>query len=565
MSHTSDDLLAGLDDAQREAAKTLRGPVCILAGAGTGKTRTITHRIAFGISTGAYSPERVLALTFTSRAAGEMQTRLRGLGAGAVTAATFHAAALRQLRHFWPQAIGGETPNILNGKSQLIAEVARANGVHADSATLRDIASDIEWRKVSNLTLDAYASLSQPRPGPVSVTRDQLLTIHREYERVKDERRSIDFEDVLLLTAGMLANEESVLQQVQERYRFFVVDEYQDVSPLQHDLLNLWLGDRRDLCVVGDASQTIYSFTGATSRYLLEFPSTYPDATVVRLETSYRSTAPIVTVANGIMRDRPGAISLTSPVMVGPKPSVESYPDDVTEARAIASKVANEIASGTPAQEIAVLYRINSQSAALESALADAGVNYTIAADVRFFDRPEVKQAIMSLRGASVSATTDPLFKSVSDVMRSMGWTIEPPATAGAARAKWEALNAIVLLADQAPPETTLRDFSTELMRRQESKHEPTLEAVTLSTIHSAKGLEWKTVYIVGLSEGLLPISLATTPEGINEERRVLYVGVTRAAQKLSLSWASGSGSHASTRSASRFLAEAGIGTRRGG
>ncbi len=564
MSHTSDDLLAGLDDAQREAARTLRGPVCILAGAGTGKTRTITHRIAFGISTGAYSPERVLALTFTSRAAGEMQTRLRGLGAGAVTAATFHAAALRQLRHFWPQAIGGETPNILNGKSQLIAEVARANGVRADSATLRDIASDIEWRKVSNLTLDAYASLSQSRPGPASVTRDQLLTIHREYERVKDERRSIDFEDVLLLTAGMLANEESVLQQVQERYRFFVVDEYQDVSPLQHDLLSLWLGDRRDVCVVGDASQTIYSFTGATSRYLLEFPSKYPDATVVRLETSYRSTAPIVTVANGIMRDRPGAISLTSLVMAGPTPTVESYPDDVTEARAIASKVANEIASGTPAQEIAVLYRINSQSAAIESALADAGVNYTVAADVRFFDRPEVKQAIMSLRGASVSATTEPLFKSVSDVMRSMGWTLEPPATAGAARAKWEALNAIVLLADQAPPETTLRDFSTELLRRQESKHEPTLEAVTLSTIHSAKGLEWKTVFIAGLSEGLLPISLATTPEGINEERRVLYVGVTRAAQKLSLSWASGSGSHASTRSASRFLAEAGIGTRRG-
>ena len=560
----ADDILAGLDDAQLEAARTLRGPVCILAGAGTGKTRTITQRIAFGISTGAYSPERVLALTFTVRAAGEMKTRLRQLNVGNVTSSTFHAAALRQLQHFWPTVVGGETPRVMGGKAQLLSEVSRAVGLRADKGVLRDIASDIEWRKVSNLTLEKYAEIVSTRPKIGAVTIEQLLAVHEEYERVKDERRSIDFEDVLLLTAGMLATEESALMEVRERYRFFVVDEYQDVSPLQHDLLSLWLGDRRDICVVGDASQTIYTFTGASSRYLLEFPSTYPDAKVVRLETSYRSTAPIVTVANHVMRDRPGAISLTTEKVSGDAPVIDTYADDVAEAKAVARKIVSEISRGMPAKEIAVLYRMNSQGAVLEAALAEAGVNYQVSGGTRFFDMPEVKQAIMSLRGASVSATTDPLFKSVSDVMRSLGWTLEPPSETGSIRAKWEAFNAIVLLADQAPPGTSLRDFSTELMSRQESRHEPTLEAVTLSTIHSAKGLEWASVYVVGLAEGLLPIWYATGEDAMNEERRVLYVAVTRAAQRLTLSWAPGSGSHAATRLESRFLAETGIGNRDG-
>ena len=558
----AEEILAGLDDAQREAARTLRGPVCILAGAGTGKTRTITQRIAFGISTGAYSPERVMALTFTNRAAGEMKTRLRQLNVGNVASTTFHAAALRQLRHFWPQVVGGEPPSLMKGKSQLLSEVTRKVGVRADKGVLRDIAADIEWRKVSNLTMEKYADIAATRPRIGGVTIEQLLSVHEEFERVKDERQQIDFEDVLLLTAGLLSTEDAPLMEVRERYRFFVVDEYQDVSPLQHDLLSLWLGERRDICVVGDASQTIYSFTGASSRYLLEFPATFPDARVVRLETSYRSTAPIVTVANHIMRDRPGAIALSTAKVAGDAPVINSYADDVAEARDVASKIAAEISRGTAAKDIAVLYRTNSQSAVLETALAEVGVNYQVSGETRFFDMPEVKQAIMSLRGASVSATTDPLFKSVSDVMRSLGWTLEPPTETGSIRSRWEAFNALVLLADQAPEGTTLREFSGELLARQEARHEPTMEAVTLSTIHSAKGLEWASVYIIGLAEGSLPIWHATTEEALNEERRVLYVGITRAEKRLTLSWAAGSGSHAATRSKSRFLAETGIGSR---
>jgi DNA helicase-2/ATP-dependent DNA helicase PcrA len=450
----------------------------------------------------------------------------------------------------------------MKGKSQLLSEVSRKVGLRADKGVLRDIAADIEWRKVSNLTMEKYADVVVARPQIGGVTVEQLLSVHEEFERVKDERQQIDFEDVLLLTAGLLATEDAALMEVRERYRFFVVDEYQDVSPLQHDLLSLWLGERRDICVVGDASQTIYSFTGASSRYLLEFPTTFPDARVVRLETSYRSTAPIVTVANHIMRDRPGAIALSTERVAGDAPVINAYVNDVAEARDVASKIAAEISRGTAAKDIAVLYRTNAQSAVLETALAEVGVNYQVSGETRFFDMPEVKQAIMSLRGASVSATTDPLFKSVSDVMRSLGWTLEPPTETGSIRSRWEALNALVLLADQAPHGTTLRDFSGELLARQEARHEPTMEAVTLSTIHSAKGLEWSSVYIIGLAEGSLPIWHATSEEAISEERRVLYVGITRAEKRLTLSWASGSGSHVATRVKSRFLAETGIGSR---
>ncbi len=559
---TSESLLGDLDEGQREAATTLRGPVCILAGAGTGKTRTITRRIAYGISTGAYSPDRVLALTFTARAAGEMKTRLRHLNAGGVEAATFHAAALRQLTHFWPTVVGGDAPRVMGGKAQLLTEAAKNMSIRVDSPTLRDVAGDIEWRKVSNLSLEAYAELTA-RPTVGSLTRAQVMSLHAEYERLKDDRRVIDFEDVLLLTTGLLANEESALMHVRERYRFFVVDEYQDVSPLQHDLLSLWLGDRRDLCVVGDASQTIYSFTGATSRYLLDFSHVFPEATLVRLETNYRSTAPIVRIANDVMRDRPGALTLTAHTVAGPKPEFDAYPDDGAEARGVAAKIAQEISAGTPAKDIAVLYRVNSQSAALEQALSDAGVSYQVAGGVRFFDMPEVKQAIMALRGAAVSVTGDPLFKSVSDVVRSLGWTQDPPQATGAVRARWEAFNALVVLADTAAPGTTLRDFTAELQQRQESRHEPTLDAVTLSSIHGAKGLEWKSVYLVGLSEGLLPVSFAATPDQVNEERRVFYVAVTRASSHLTMSWASSFGSHGSARTRSRFLAELDTGSRR--
>ena len=562
---TPEELLAALDPEQRQAAEELRGPVRVLAGAGTGKTRAITHRIAYGVATGTYSPDRVLALTFTARAAGEMRTRLRHLGAGPVQSVTFHSAALKQLGYFWPQVVGGQTPRILEKKSRALAEAANVAGSKVDTATIRDLATEVEWRKVSNLTLAAYEVRAHGRSMPGGLSVSQVMAIQQAYENLKDERAQIDFEDVLLLTAGMIESEPSVAMEVRERYRFFVVDEYQDVSPLQHHLLNLWLGDRQDLCVVGDASQTIYSFTGATSDYLLEFPSAFPDATLVRLETNYRSTGPIVAAANALMRDRAGALQLTAQSPEGPIPDVNTYPNDAAEARGVAARIATEIAAGTKPEDIAVLYRINVQGAALEQALSDEGINYLVHGATRFFDLPEVKQAILALRGASVSISGEPLFKSVSDVLRSLGWTQTAPQTLGAVRAKWEALNALMVLADEARAGMSFRAFTDELMARQEARHEPTMHAVTLASVHSAKGLEWESVHIIGMSEGLMPISYATGIESISEERRLVYVAVTRARKSLSLSWSEQGSQRAGSRSISRFVAELGMRIQAGG
>jgi DNA helicase-2/ATP-dependent DNA helicase PcrA len=545
-----DELLAGLDEQQRQAAEALLGPVVLLAGAGTGKTRAITHRIAYGVATGVYSPSRVMALTFTARAAGELRTRLRLLGAGGVSARTFHASALSQLGFFWPQVVGGSAPKLLESKGRMIGHAAESLRLKLDTATLRDTAAEIEWRKVSRLSIDEYAAVK--RPLPPTLTVEKVVDLQRAYESVKDDRKQIDFEDVLLVTAGMIESEPRVAQQVREQYRFFVVDEYQDVSPLQQELLSLWLGERNDVCVVGDASQTIYTFAGATPDYLLGFPGAHEDATVIRLEQNYRSTPAIVDAANRIMHGRAGALDLRAApgAATGPSPSVSALPNDRAEARAIADAIRSQIDGGAQPASIAILYRINVQSAVLESALGDAGVPFVIRGATRFFDQREVKEAIMLLKGASVNTAPEPLFQTVSDVLRSLGWTQEPPAVRGAVRDRWESLNALMGLVDEAPEGTSLKEFVAELSERQAGQHEPPMSAVTLATLHSAKGLEWDCVYIAGVSEGLLPIGYARTELAVEEERRLFYVGVTRARRQLRLSWAG------PNREPSRFLAD---------
>ena len=545
-----EELLAGLDEAQRQAAEALLGPVVLLAGAGTGKTRAITHRIAYGVATGVYSPSRVMALTFTNRAAGELRSRLRALGASGVSARTFHASALAQLGFFWPQVVGGTMPRLLESKGRMLGHAADALKLRLDTATLRDAASEIEWRKVSRLTIEQYATAGRPVPGSLSI--ESMVELQRTYESVKDERRQMDFEDVLLATAGMIESEPRVAQQVREQYRFFVVDEYQDVSPLQQELLNLWVGERTDVCVVGDASQTIYTFAGATPDFLLGFAGRHEDATVVRLEQNYRSTPAIIDAANRIMRGRPGALDLHAVpgTPAGVAPSTSEHVNDSQEARAIAQQIRAEIDAGTPPESIAVLFRINVQSAAIEAALGDAGVPFLLRGGTRFFEQKEIKEAIMMLKGASISIVNEPLFKSVSDVLRSRGWTQEPPEGRGAIRDRWESLNALMRLAEEAPTGTNLAQFVAELLERQAGQHEPTRSAVTLATLHSAKGLEWGSVYIVGASEGLLPISYARTETAIEEERRLFYVGITRARARLQFSWAG------PNRQPSRFVKE---------
>lgn len=556
----SGSALSGLDEHQLEAVRALRGPVAVLAGAGTGKTRVITHRIAHGVDTGAYSPGRVMAVTFTAKAAGEMRGRLRALGVEGVAARTFHAAALAQLNYFWPTLAGDTAPGIVDNKVRLLAHAADAIGISPDTATLRDVASEIEWRKVSMLGIDAYAAARPRGIGRLNVER--VVDLQRSYEKLKDERRQLDFEDVLLACAGMLEAEAHVARAVREQYRHFTVDEFQDVSPLQHRLLEVWLGDRKDLCVVGDASQTIYTFAGADARHLLEFGSRHEDAKVIRLETNYRSDAAILGVANELMRDRPGALHLIagrpSPAEADP-PTVQAYPDDEAEARGIAARVAAQIARGIDPRRIAVLYRAHAQSAEVVRALSDAGIATTVLGGRRFFDMPEVRQGIMALRGASVAPLQTGFVDTVRDVLRSLGLTDEPPSAGGALRDAWELRAALLRLAEEAPEGTTLRQFTDELAARAKTHDEPALRTVTLATIHAAKGLEWDHVHLAGLAEGLLPISYATTFEQVDEERRLAYVAITRAARTLSVSWARG----VRERQPSRFLREIGSGTLR--
>jgi DNA helicase II / ATP-dependent DNA helicase PcrA len=572
MTAASDDaLLAALDDDQRVVAEALLGPVCVLAGAGTGKTRAITHRIAYGVASGAYDPARVMALTFTARAAAELRVRLRALGTEGVQARTFHAAALAQLNHFWPLVVGGSAPRVLEYKGRVLGEAAERLKLRVDVPTLRDAAAEIEWRKVSALGIEEYEQRLAVRGAPGALSPEQMLALVAAYEQLKDERRMLDFEDVLLATAGMIESEPSVAMHVRESYRHFVVDEYQDVSPAQQQLLELWLGGRRDLCVVGDASQTIYSFAGATPQYLLDFERRFTDTTVVRLERNYRSTSAIIGVANRLMRGRAGALQLQAVAEVEGRadaaaasfvePTVVAYADELAEARGVATRIRERVDAGVPPETIAVLMRVNSQTAILERALEEVGVGSRVRGAARFFDRPEVREAVHALRAAALTIAGEPLFKSVSDVLRSMGWTVQAPDGPGAVRARWESLNAIARLVDDAPQGTTFREFADELRARAEAQHEPTVSAVTLATLHSAKGLEWDEVYIVGLTEGMLPIAYAKGFDAIDEERRLLYVGITRARRRLSLSWARASGAHRGEREPSRFLQEFGTRT----
>ncbi|MFJ8160986.1 ATP-dependent DNA helicase UvrD2 [Streptomyces sp. NPDC096136] len=566
----ADAVLLGLDPEQREVATTLRGPVCVLAGAGTGKTRAITHRIAYGVRSGQLMPASVLAVTFTNRAAGEMRGRLRALGAGGVQARTFHSAALRQLQYFWPKAVGGDLPRLLERKIQFVAEAGARCRVRLDRGELRDVTGEIEWAKVTQTVPADYpaAALKAGREAPRDTA--EIAQIYSTYEQLKRDRGMIDFEDVLLLTVGILQDRHDIAEQIRAQYQHFVVDEYQDVSPLQQRLLELWLGERDSLCVVGDASQTIYSFTGATPDHLLDFRTRYPRATVVKLVRDYRSTPQVVHLANGLLAQARGRaaehrLELLSQREPGPDPVYAEYPDEPAEAEGVARRVRDLIAAGVPAGEIAVLYRINAQSEVYEQALADAGVPYQLRGAERFFERAEVQKAVLALRGAARSAGNDPLLDDVVElgsqvraVLSSTGWTAEPPTGSGAARDQWESLAALVRLAEdfaRSRPGAGLAELTVELDERRAAQHAPTVQGVTLASLHAAKGLEWDAVFLVGLTDGMVPITYAKTDEQVEEERRLLYVGVTRARLHLTLSWAlsRAPGGRASRRP-SRFL-----------
>lgn len=547
-------LLADLDPEQREVARAVRGPVCVLAGAGTGKTRAITYRIGYAVRAGVVAAERVFAVTFTVRAAGELRARLHrlagaGLGTEAVTVSTFHAAALRQLGYLWPHVVGGRPPRLLGSKMALAAEAARTLRLRATRAALADVVAEIEWAKVTQVRPAGYPHAAAAAGRILPLPAADLAALYDTYERLRRERHLVDFESALELTAAILADSRWAAGQVRDRYRHFVVDEYQDVNPLQKMLLDQWLGGRDDLCVVGDPLQTVYSFAGATHRYLTSFRSEFPHAAVVRLCRDYRSTPQVVTLAHRFAG--PDA-SLVAARPAGPQPVLTEYVDEEAEAAGVAAAVRELIDGGHPAREIAVLVRSNGQAERFEHALHAVGVPYQVRGADRFYDRPEVRQAIMLLRGALRAVSdeqTRPLPEQVAGVLSGLGFagsvpaqgTARPAAARGAAHQRWESLTAIASLAEDmyaVVPAVTLAGFVAELGRREALGQVPAADAVTLSSIHAAKGLEWDAVVVPGLVEGNVPVAYAHTPDAVAEERRLLYVAVTRARSRVLLSWA---------------------------
>jgi DNA helicase-2/ATP-dependent DNA helicase PcrA len=581
-------VLAGLDDEQRSAVIAPAGPVCILAGAGTGKTRAITHRIAYRTVTEEIEPRHVLAVTFTARAAAEMRARLSTLGATGVSARTFHAAALRQVRYFAPRILHGRAmPELVESKARLVTLAAAKAGVRADRAAARDLAGEIEWAKSSLVEPGEYAvaaakAMREPPYDPVKVA-----AVFSAYEQVKRSSGVVDFEDLLRAAVWAIEEHPDVADQVHSQYRHFVVDEYQDVNPLQQRLLEAWLGRRSDLTVVGDASQTIYSFTGASSSYLVDFPRTHRSAVVVRLVRDYRSTPQIVGVANAVIRQARGTEAKLRLELIGQRPpsaepEIRFFADEPAEAAAVAARCAALASSGVPAREMAVLFRTNAQSEAYEEALAEAGVPYVVRGAERFFERAEVRQAMVALRAAERSTPPEtPLVESVISALEAVGWRPDQKPAGGAVRERWEAIAAIVGLAEEfAAPASdgvtqsldaiaeyadvvaatgassgrTLADFDLELARRASAQHAPTVEGVTLASLHAAKGLEWDAVFVVGLAEGTLPTTYAKTPDQLEEERRLLYVGVTREREWLWMSYAGSRAPGGRARRASRFM-----------
>ena len=554
-------VLAGLDDEQRAAVSAPAGPVCILAGAGTGKTRAVTHRIAYRILRGDVRPQHVLAVTFTARAAGELRDRLRKLDVDGVQARTFHAAALRQLRYFAPRLLHSrDVPDLLDSKAKFVGIAAARVGLSFSRTKLRDLAGEIEWAKSSLVEPDDYQTMALRAGRDIPGDAAEVAKIYIAYEEAKTRAGVIDFEDMLSLTARGIEEHEDMAEQIRAQYRLFIVDEYQDVNPLQQRLLTAWLGDRDDLTVVGDAAQTIYSFTGATADYLLDFTRTHPSSTVVRLVRDYRSTPQVVKLANDTIAAATGAQSKLRLQLIGqrpdgPPPQTLTFDDEPAEAAAVSARCAELIARGTPPGQIAVLFRTNAQSEVYEAALADADIPTVVQGAARFFDRPEVRQAVVALRAATrTSHEGESLPETVTEALEAVGWRPTGAPGGGQAREKWEAVAALVRLAEDHHL-MTLQEFVEELARRASVQHVPTVDGVTLASLHAAKGLEWDAVFVVGLVEGTLPTTYARTAAQVEEERRLLYVGITRARELLWLSWSLARSPGSRPRRPCRFLA----------
>ena len=551
----ADKLLSDLNDRQREAVTTLTSPLAILAGAGSGKTRVLTRRIAWLAGRGVIEPRHVLAVTFTRKAAGELSDRLERLGVRrAVTSGTFHGLALAQLRRRWRDR-GEAIPALLERKSKILAPLL--GGGPSVGAEAAEVAGEIEWAKARLVVPEGYeaavtaAGRATPRPA------GEIASLYDRYETEKSRRGVVDFDDLLWRLADALESDAEFAAVIRWRHRHFFVDEFQDVNPAQFRLIRLWLGDRRDLCVVGDDDQAVYGFTGADAGYLVHFARHFPGAGVVRLEENYRSTPQVLAAAHAVLpggsrRKRPLRPTLAD----GPLPTVASYASDREEAESVARAIQAAHQPGAPWAGTAVLYRTNAQSAPLETALRAARIPYRVRGAARFLDRPAVAAALNELRRAAAAAPGLPLNAHLAGLLE---WAEEAGGGEEATRDRREHVDALVRLGHEylaVDTDATAAGFITYLLTVLAEDDPTGADAVELLTFHKAKGLEWPTVFVTGLERGLVPIAYAETPAALAEERRLLYVALTRAERELHLSWAQRRtlGGREMTRQASPYL-----------
>jgi DNA helicase II / ATP-dependent DNA helicase PcrA len=578
-----------LNPAQREAVELTAGPVCILAGAGTGKTRVISRRVAYAIATGAVHPGHVLVVTFTDKAAAEMRERLAALGFPGVRAATFHAAALAQLRYFWPRLGGGRPPEVLESKAPLLVPLQRSLPGGYRFTAIKDLADELEWAKARRLDPSSYQATVAAAGRTPPVPADLFAGLFRRYERAKERSGRIDFEDMLARTIEAIAEHPDVAEEVRGRYRWLSVDEYQDTNPLQQALLDAWLGERRDLAVVGDEDQTIYTFTGATSDYLTGFARRFPDARVVRLEDNYRSTPEVLAMANRLLARTPGkppGKRLVATRPSGPEPTVAAFESAEHEVKALVEEVGRLAGLDVDLDEVALLVRTNAQIPPFEEALAAAGIRYQVRGEL-FYRRTEVLRALGVLRSRASRAVGGGLVDALEAIWyERFGFRRDEEPDGEEARQRHASLVTLLGIAerlqaapgpageagpgpageagpgpagDQVAPgdEPGLAGFLDEIGRRAAAEAEGVGGGVNLLTYHRAKGLEFDAVLLPAVEEGLLPIRQASTPGEVAEERRLLYVGLTRARVHLWLSWAArraGPSGREQPRRPSRFL-----------
>jgi DNA helicase-2/ATP-dependent DNA helicase PcrA len=536
-------ILDGLNPEQRRAAEAVRGPVCILAGAGSGKTTTITRRIAYQVATRTFTPAAIRAVTFTDKAAGALRSRLKALGVDGVRASTFHAAALGQLRRYEPEP----PERILATKALLLRQIGNGLPRPYRFRPAADLATEVEWAKNRRLTPATYLEGLGAHEPPLPP--DLMAPVFADYERRKAAQGAVDFEDLLELAIRRLDDDAWALADLRERYLAFTVDEYQDVNLLQEELLDRWLGARDELCVVGDDYQSIYAFTGATPAFLLGVPERFPQATVVRLERNYRSTPEVLELANRLVPRLGGAEKeLRAVAATGSRPDLCAFAAPGAEGAYVVGRIHALHGEGVPLEEMAVLCRTNARTADFEELFHEARIPFQGSS---LLDRDAARQLLKSLKPAGSTSVA----ASVLDVARRHGLVVDPPDRLGERELvrQQDLARLVRLAADFDDGARTIADFVADLRGRFGPS---TGTGVHLLTLHRAKGLEWDAVFLPRLEEKELPVRAARTPEAVAEERRLLYVGLTRARRWVHVTWSG---------RPSRFLTELGVGGATGG